>query len=497
LIFVDEIQNIEDEKGRGTLLEFVLKELSILFYEAQVIIAGPNIKNSQQLFTNIFNLKSIPVTTELSPVFQIKTIIRPLENDSLLIIIKALPNRSIIYTLNSGINIQKAFNASVGNGLAELINYFSLNQSSIIFSSRSDYAELWARKSIEKSKAENIITNETKELIEFLEDEVHPSYYLIDCLKLRIAFHHSKLPDLVRKEIEDGFIDGRIAKLFCTSTLIEGVNLPANNLFIVSPKILGEKLSPFRFGNLIGRAGRLKDSMYGTIYCIEKNRNDEWAEEFLDQGFEKIVESASDKAINDYHNFQDQVLLSVKDIKQKKDQNTVILLRLKFMKNAEDLSDYLKTKKIPQISIDTIVKNISTSLEDVLIPYETAQKNPSIDPILQNELYNSILKDGIERWCIHINKNFEARIRAEDIYGPYNEWSFFWQLADILERLDKIFGIWREVNIDHQINISLKQMSSYAVRWTTGESYRKLIQEDLNFMARHIDPEKRIDKSNK
>lgn len=498
LIFVDEIQNIEDEKGRGTILEFVLEELSILYSQAQIIIAGPNISNNQELFQDIFSLDAASAKTALSPVFQIKTIIKPIKDKTIQVLVKPLPHKALKYELEVGFDLGKRFTAGIGHAITDVVNYFAPNQSSIIFSARSDYAELWARKYIETNVESDInIEDETQELIDFLGDEVHPSYYLIECLKHKIAFHHSKLPDIVRKEIEDGFLNGRITKLYCTTTLIEGVNLPASNLFIVSPKILGEELSDFRFGNLIGRAGRLKDSLYGTIYCIERNATDEWAEEFYDKTYSKEVVSASDKAIKSHDNFQQLTLSHTKDIKEKGDKNTLILIRQKFLKNPDELKTYLQNKKIPQQAITTIIENTSSVLKDIKLPYGVIRKNPSIDPILQEQLYNSILDLGIEKWCIHINRNFESRIKTEDVTGPYETWSFFWQFADLLQRLDTIFEIWKEVKFDLQIDISTRQMASYAVRWTSGESYRKLIREDINFMARHLNPEKRIDINDK
>lgn len=497
LIFTDEIQNIEDENGRGTILEFVLTELALLFPQAQIIIAGPNIINNEKLFDDIFKIKSLSAKTELSPVFQIKTVIRPLENESLQIIIKSLPQKNFIHSFeNIGFDLEKRLKRGIGYALADLVEYFAPKQSNIIFCPRSDYAEVWARKSIKENIENEVIDNDTNQLIEFLIDEVHPDYFLINCLKQKMAFHHSKLPDIVRKEIEDGFLEGRITQLFCTSTLIEGVNLPASNLFIVSPKISNEPLSDFKFGNLIGRAGRLKDSLYGTIYCIEKNLDDTWAEEFYDKTYNTEVVSASDKAIHEHKNFEEQTLLGVKDIKNKRDKNTVILTRQKFIKNPDELYKYLLGKSIPESSINRIIGNTKIALDGIDISYDLTRKNPSIDPILQDLLYKEIVKNGIEKWCIHINKNFEARIKSEDVVGDYEDWSFFWQFADLLKRLDDIFNIWKEVNHDLQIEMSVKQMAIYAVRWTTGQSYKKLIREDINFMSKHTNDAKRIDPTN-
>lgn len=498
VIFIDEIQNIEDDSGRGTILEFVLKELSTLFPEAQIIIAGPNITNTDDLFRKLFNKNSTTIRTDLSPVFQIKTIVKPLDEESIQIAIKPLENKTIIHNINVGFDLQKAFKSGIGIALAKIIDYFTPGQSSIIFAPRSDYAELWALKYLQ----ENVdylpeINERTKELIEYLEEEVHTDYFLIDCLKKGVAFHHSKLPDIVRKEIEDGFLAGRIHKLFCTSTLIEGVNLPANNLFIVSPKILNQELTAFNFGNLIGRAGRLKDSLYGTIYCIEKNLNDEWAGEYYDKSYGKDVIPSTDASIQNDAHFIDQILIPPNEIEHKRDENTVTLIRQKFLQSPQELERYLFDKQIPEESIKSILINTEKSLAETLIKYEVTRKNPSIDPIKQERLRKAILESGISYWSINVNRNFEARVKKEDVSGNYQDWSFFWQFSDLITRLDSIFDIWKEVNIDANIDLSIKQMAIYGVRWTTGQSYKKLIKEDLNFMSRHSNLSKRIDPKDK
>lgn len=83
--------------------------------------------------------------------------------------------------------------------------------------------------------ANRILRTDCKELIELSKDikeEVHGYYYLTNLDACGIAYHIGYLPSSIRQRIEDLFKDGKITALFCTSTLLEGVNLPADNLFI-------------------------------------------------------------------------------------------------------------------------------------------------------------------------------------------------------------------------------------------------------------------------
>ena len=77
------------------------------------------------------------------------------------------------------------------------------------------------------------------------------------------------MPNQVRILIEDLFKEKKLIYLFCTSTLLEGVNLPAQNIFIMKPtQGKGNYLDRLSFWNLAGRAGRLLKDYYGNIYCI-------------------------------------------------------------------------------------------------------------------------------------------------------------------------------------------------------------------------------------
>lgn len=48
----------------------------------------------------------------------------------------------------------------------------------------------------------------------------------------RIAYHHGQLPQAIRNIVEELFRKGDIDFIFCTPTLVEGVNMPTRNIFI-------------------------------------------------------------------------------------------------------------------------------------------------------------------------------------------------------------------------------------------------------------------------
>ena len=103
--------------------------------------------------------------------------------------------------------------------------------------------------------------------------EVHGDYYLAGMIKKGVAYHIGYLPASIRTRIEELFQKGNITTMFCTSTLLEGVNLPADNLFITDNKIFRRKMNPVDFRNLIGRVGRISYNLYGNVFFVSEDRS--------------------------------------------------------------------------------------------------------------------------------------------------------------------------------------------------------------------------------
>ena len=81
------------------------------------------------------------------------------------------------------------------------------------------------------------------------------------------------MPSSIRAEIERLANIGKLRFVFCTSTLLQGVNLPAKNIIISRPnKGKNQPMNRADFLNLIGRAGRLLYEFQGNIWCIEPNQ---------------------------------------------------------------------------------------------------------------------------------------------------------------------------------------------------------------------------------
>jgi hypothetical protein len=117
------------------------------------------------------------------------------------------------------------------------------------------------------------------DLRELVQRTIHREYALGEVLQRGVAFHYGNMPLLVRTEIERLFRNGTLRYLVCTSTLLEGVNLPCRNLFARNPKKgNGNPMSAADFWNLAGRAGRWGKEFQGNIICVDASRPERWPE---------------------------------------------------------------------------------------------------------------------------------------------------------------------------------------------------------------------------
>lgn len=138
-------------------------------------------------------------------------------------------------------------------------------------------------------KMEKYLPNNTNDSIEkickTLEDYVGKDYDLIDYIRKGIVYHFGAMPDNVRNYVEKCVKEEENLKyIFCTSTLLEGVNMPFNKLFILDLKKGRSNLTYHHLKNLIGRVNRYNnifdlknkslDGLISKVYFIkERNEN--------------------------------------------------------------------------------------------------------------------------------------------------------------------------------------------------------------------------------
>tara|TARA_B110001469_G_C9645153_1_gene325757 strand:+ start:1267 stop:3738 length:2472 start_codon:yes stop_codon:yes gene_type:complete len=93
-----------------------------------------------------------------------------------------------------------------------------------------------------------------------LSRNVNVNYRLVKCMRKGVLYHHGSMPDVIKHYVESLFSKSdALVYLVSSSTLLEGVNLPIERLFLLDNKKGPSNLTPSQFKNLVGRVSRFSD----------------------------------------------------------------------------------------------------------------------------------------------------------------------------------------------------------------------------------------------
>lgn len=93
-----------------------------------------------------------------------------------------------------------------------------------------------------------------------ISEAVHSNYYLVEALKKGVVYHHGSMPENIRSFIETLYSKEQdIRYIITSSTLLEGVNMPATSLFMMDCRKGRSYLSASSLKNLFGRICRFNE----------------------------------------------------------------------------------------------------------------------------------------------------------------------------------------------------------------------------------------------
>lgn len=102
-------------------------------------------------------------------------------------------------------------------------------------------------------------------IIEWISNNISARWSINNILKYGIGIHDAALPKHITTTIIDYFNDNRLKYLFCTSTIIEGVNTSAKNIIYYDAKKGKDiPIDYFDYSNIKGRAGRMMEHYIRT-----------------------------------------------------------------------------------------------------------------------------------------------------------------------------------------------------------------------------------------
>lgn len=167
--------------------------------------------------------------------------------------------------------------SKVNDRICDVVNYIEQKGygATILYCTTPAKANEYAIKLAENHQG-NVVKNERfSEFIEHLKrnyniDGSINEWSFVNVLEMGFGMHHGKMPKYIQKEILDLFNEGIFNLLFCTSTIVEGVNTNAKNMVVLNHSKGTKELTVFDFKNIIGRAGRYYHNFVGRYFLVDK-----------------------------------------------------------------------------------------------------------------------------------------------------------------------------------------------------------------------------------
>lgn len=377
-LIVDEAHKFEDD-ARGILLEQVIDQVIQRNPGLKVLLACPFVDNPERL------LKQAPDDTSTTPITSDHTTV----------------NQNLIWaTQKRGKPKEWELNLIRGDYPAIFMGELHLAESpnpeskklpllaaahgekgSLIYVNDQSSAEKAALLLCDVLRDDEIqIDSEVSSLIDLIKKSIHPNYSLCTALRKRIGFHYGNIPQIVKSEIERLFKENKIHYLVCTSTLVEGVNLPCKSIFLRMPtRGRSNPMEPFDFWNLAGRAGRLGSEFQGNIICVEPQK---WRLPPPKEKKSFSVRPASQKILSTPSDFIDYCKDRVKGIKDGYNpQFEQLISYLIIEQNAKSDEESHVWSCIPHSQKEEIEQQLNEMVAKTNLPMEILRRNPGINPL--------------------------------------------------------------------------------------------------------------------
>jgi superfamily II DNA/RNA helicase len=452
-LLVDEAHKI-DNGNRGILLERKLEEIISTNPNVEIYFSSPFTANPELLLEIIKGQKKDIINTEFIAVNQNLIYVSQQKGNSLKWNLE-LVTKTCKYNIGHIIlaNDKRPTNETkkVGYLACEL---GSKKGGNIIYANGAAQAEDYAKIISQIYKEDNIQSDSEKvnELIKLVRKSIHKDYILSKLLRSKISIHYGNLPLLIRQEIENLFKHNHLDFLVCTSTLLEGMNLPAKSIFIRKPQRGNNNpLNENDFWNLAGRAGRWGKEFSGNIFCIEPQLWD------IKPNPDKKKQSIS-KALDDLNKNEQQAFLeyiengSPREVAERK-QNFEFAFNYYYSLFA---NRKLKNESDFEKKLNVIFSNLSNRIR---VPQSIIERNPGISPIAQQELleYFEGYKKGIENLI---------PVYPED-ENSYNEY------IGLISRIGKTIA-----KFNHKL---AAYRSILILNWMSGHPLSMLIRDSINY----------------
>ena len=291
LVVVDEAQNLSDG-ARGMILQDCIEQCFDRDNRTHIVMLAPGAQGFKEAIESLGLPEISEISTTVSPVLQNRIVVTKTVGLNqlefrLLSAYKATP----IGVMNCKIGL-----SSPESRLAAVALELGSGGGSLVYAKTPTEAAILAGM-ISLGVTDPDAIGKNDELVSFIKDHIHPEYHLIKMVDQGVAFHYGQMPSLLREAIETAFRKGTIKFLICTTTLFQGINLPARNVFINTPargKGIKQSLDPALLWNFAGRAGRMAKDIVGNVFLVDY---DSWSEQPMDKFSKFTIKSALSNSI--------------------------------------------------------------------------------------------------------------------------------------------------------------------------------------------------------
>lgn len=455
VIVVDEAHLIGDG-DRGIILQSVVEELVARNPETQLLFTLPRVKNPLEL-ARIFQIANPRVRkTDDSPVGQ---------NIILLDVMASSPDqvRARLWDMTPQpwdllIDIDMSL-VQKDQKLVYLSWFFGRGAQSIIYGDSQARCEKLALLLCDVIGDSTVTQHAAQraELAQFIQDHVHKDFVLAKTVLKGVAFHYGHIPTLVRRAIEDAFEAGVLNFIVCTSTLLQGVNLPARNIFMHMPEKGDDRpLEAVDFWNLAGRAGRLGKEFEGNVFLVDYA---EWKYHPLEQMQQGQVQSSMEQQVvgNGTALLAYIANTSAESGRDSALENTFSRLFRDF--RLEKLDNTLDRLTVPVEHQDALRTAIAKAAATISVPTATLAANPYISPYRQDRLYKKLVRDLPKK--------------GVDYYMPPHP------AGDWVKTQSRLINVYRrlQVELDGQPKGEMyKRWATLSLQWMRGRGLPELIQ---------------------
>lgn len=168
----------------------------------------------------------------------------------------------------------------VNDKIYDVVSYIKENEygGTLLYCTTPSKACEYSKKLVDKSGATKKLSDypeQFQRFIKHIRNEYDINNYvdewsLVKVLKNGCGLHHGKLPKYIQQEMLENFNNGILDVLFCTSTIVEGVNTNASNMIILNESKGNKPLTAFDIKNIRGRAGRYHHNFIGRVFYMSK-----------------------------------------------------------------------------------------------------------------------------------------------------------------------------------------------------------------------------------